>query len=512
MEQFIARHKDVVIGALEGLDRVLFRGSLTMVSHVGGLHCYLNARGVFLKGFRSWSESCTDRLIAHAQKVAQAAGRPQQYVASPSASKEDIALEIARRDGIGEGLVCVLSCVEPCQSFYLSKNRQKKKLELVAAKRRCKYLYFYYLDPEMGLLHVRLQSWVPFSVQVCLNGRSYLQRQLDKAGIRYTKRDNCFTAIADLPKAQEMMEALDYRDWSKTLNKLVAPLQPLLAKGGALDDLFYYWSVRESEYATDVMFRDAAGLEGVYPSLCRHAMERLDSPDILRFMGRTPTCRQEVSSDLKRRVRGVRVKHRAGVNSIKMYDKQGSVLRIETTINDPGMFRVFRRAQGNQRSPLLWRPMRRGVVEMVARAKAGRDANHRYLQALAVVHQPTPSHRVLDPIGVGFRKDGQSYRGLRPTNQDDADLFAAVLRGEHLINGFTNADLRNAIFGSPPRDKALARRRSSRIGRQLRLLRRHGLIQKVGARRLYRITPKGHQAMSLALALREVDASTALAA
>jgi len=89
----------------------------------------------------------------------------------------------------------------------------------------------------------------------------------------------------------------------------------------------------------------AAALAAVYPTLCRHAIEHLHSPDVLRCLGRQHAGKQQVTSDLKRRVEGLRVKHHVGANSIKMYDKQQRVLRIETTLNDPSKFRVWRRAE-----------------------------------------------------------------------------------------------------------------------------------------------------------------------
>jgi hypothetical protein len=199
-------------------------------------------------------------------------------------------------------------------------------------------LYYYYLDREFGLMHVRVCSWLPFGIQVCLNGREYLARRMSKAGIGYEQRDNCFTRIDDLPRAQQMMKDLEGRKWERLLNMLAARVNPLLGKRGGLDLPAYYWSLSESEYATDVMFRDAAALARVYPALVNHAMRRFDSKEVLRFPGRRTNSRfnGEVSGSYLARSEGVRVKHRLQENSIKMYDKQGSVLRVETTM--PGGF------------------------------------------------------------------------------------------------------------------------------------------------------------------------------
>lgn len=509
MEQFIERHGECIVGVLEGFDRVLFRGTLLSISYAEGLDRFLGATGVLLKNFKPFVERCTATLASHAQAVAARAGRPYRYLLSPKQDKEALALSIARQDGVERGLICVLSSVEPCMSFEVYRDREAKRLKLVSRQRKCRFFYFYYLDAEFGLMHVRLQSWLPCDVQVCINGRSYLQRQMDRARIGYRKADNCFTSIDDLGRAQRILDRLVTRDWRRTLDRLVAPLNPLLKKGGPLASVFgYYWTIRQSEYATDVMFTDAASLARVYPGLYLHAIEQLGSDDLLRFLGkkRPGAIKDQVVSDLKRTIEGVRVKHHAGANSIKMYDKQGSVLRIETTVNDPSRFRVWRRAQGDAKSKLAWRRMRKGVADIARRVEVCRGANHRYLQALAVVGDATPVHRVLDPISRPVRKKGQAARPMRPVAPDDAALFAAVMRGEHLLHGFTNADVQAALYDRPPRDEAERRQRSNAVGYRLRLLRRHGMIRKVARTRRYRLTLKGHTAMATAQAIRTANA------
>lgn len=514
MPQFIERHEKRILGVLEGFDRMLFRGTLISISHVEGLRKFLSAQSILLKDFAGFVQECTDRLAAHAQEVARQAGRPYQYVGSAKVRKEELALEIARRDGVAQGLVCVLACVEPCQSFDLRKDRQSRKLVLVPALRKCRFFYFYYLDQNFGLMHVRVQSWLPLDVQVCLNGREYLARQMTRQGISFEQADNCFRRIDDLKRAQALMDDLVARNWGDTLRGWVDPLlQPLLGPGGPLASLHcYYWTIRQSEYATDVMFRDAAALQDVYGGLCRHAMETLHSPDVLRFLGQKSAGKREVTTDLRRRIEGVRVKHRVGDNSIKMYDKQGSVLRIETTINDPHMFRSFRQAQGDPHSAFAWRKMRKSVADIARRAQVSRDANQRYLQALSVLGDTTATHRVLDPISRSVKKDGHPHRGLRPVHPEDAALFQAVLRGEHLLHGLTNRRIQEACFDRPARDEVERRRRSAWVGHRLRLLRAHGLIHKIGGQRLYRVTLQGQQTMSLSLALRTCNASLLKAA
>lgn len=206
MDAFLQRHRTRIVGVLSGCDRVLFRGTLRSISYLDGMERLLASHRILYTQFSAFVQRVSDRLKQHAQQLAEKHQRPFIYLQSAALSKEDTARNIMERDGIRQGLVCVLSCVEPCQTYALKKDGQKKHLLLVPAERKCLHLYFYFVDREFGLIHVRLQTWLPMSIQVCVNGREYLARRLDRAGIGCEKRDNCFVRIDDLPRAQEMMD------------------------------------------------------------------------------------------------------------------------------------------------------------------------------------------------------------------------------------------------------------------------------------------------------------------
>ena len=235
-------------------------------------------------------------------------------------------------------------------------------------QRKCLHLYYYYMDREFGLMHVRLATWLPFSIHVCINGREYLAQRMRKAGIGFEQRDNCFAWIEDLKRAQQMLSTLETRKWERWLKSLALRVNPLLYKRSRLDLRPYYWSVAESEYATDVLFRDVSALAQVYPALVRHAMKQFDSKNVLRFLGRQIQCTfsGELCTSYLVRHEQIRVKHWLQENSIKMYDKQGSVLRIETTINNARRFSVRRMTIRNGVRCMRWIPMRHAVKNFAA--------------------------------------------------------------------------------------------------------------------------------------------------
>ena len=317
---------------------------------------------------------------------AKASGRPVKYLNSSQTDKETIARDILAHDGVRSGLVCVLSCVEPCWTFQIHRNRENKRLELQLRPGKCLFLYHYQIHPIFGFLNARIQTWFPFSIQICLNGREWLARQMQAAGLDYLQQDNCFPWISDWSKAQRLMDSQLKTPWPKLLNGIARQLNPIHTEIFPKHPISYYWSTYQHEWALDVVFHHAADLRRFYPRWVNHAMTTFSSPDVMRFLGKPITLsgqlRQdfsgEVVSDFKRRAEGVRVKHSVNGNSVKLYDKaytsKGSVLRAEATFHNGDDFRVYRRKEGDRKGPRAWRPLRRGIADLHRRAQLSHKA------------------------------------------------------------------------------------------------------------------------------------------
>jgi len=517
MNEFLQRHASSVIGALSGFDRLLFRGTLRRIANSAGLSSFLSYTGVLLKAFGDYSMGLTEQVKEASQRVAETAGRPVRYLPDASVRKEDVAREIARRDGIDQGLVCVLSAVEPCWSYEIHRDRGLKKLVLQSRRRRCLHLYHYLIHPQMGFLHARVQTWLPFNVSVCVNGREWLSRQMDAAGLGYRRRENCFTDLADVGQAQALMDGQLKTNWRSLLDGVLAAAHPAHAElfGPASPyPIDPYWSVQQSEWATDVMFKSPARLAALYPRLIRQGMETLGSRDVLRFLGkRVPEGRNahpkftgEVVSDLKDRPEGMRVKHAVNGNSVKMYDKQGSVLRVETTVNQTREFKVFRGTEAEPEKK-QWRKMRKGVADLHRRAEVSQASNRRYLESMAAVERTATVGESLAPLCRPANRDGLKARALRPFDADDMKLLATIGQGAFAVNGFRNRDIRHLLLAADdPRDAAGNRRRSGQVTRKLRMLRAHGVIKKVPKTHRYLLTDKGTTLVTLLSAAKDADA------
>jgi hypothetical protein len=406
----------------------------------------------------------------------------------------------------------VLSCVEPCRSVVVRRDEQgllQPRLE----ERKCLHYYHYYRDPKFGLMHTRLQSWFPFTMHVSINGREWLAQQMKRGKLGYVQVDNCFTAISDFKRAQRLCDLQVKEDWQKTLERLAARSNPLHRK--LLPELNpYYWSLEASEWATDILFHSPADLAQVYPLLVRHGMETMHSADVMRFLGHklVDGCVHgnfdgEVLTDFQRREEGTRVKYQVKTNSAKMYDKYGN-LRLETTINQVSEFKTLRTATGDEAGEKTLRKIRKGVVDVPARVQVCQGINERHAQFLAAAVDTETVGCLADTITEAVNWRGRRVRGLNPMAAEDVKLFEIVSRGDFLLHGMRNRDLREAWYGGTPTDEPEKRRQSAAITRKLRILQAHGLICKQAGSHRYQLTDKGQRTITAVLLVRQANPAT----
>lgn len=504
MTSFLRRFGARILGVLSGFDRIRLRGTLPRLVNTSGFARWLEASGVPLTHFAGYAEQRTKQLRKALDAKADQAGRPVEYLAGYT-NKEALVQERIRTRGVTSGgLVCVLSTLENCTAYDIYKNPKTHSIDLRRRPRKCLHYYFYFMDERFGLAQVRLQSWFPFHVHVVLNGREWLARQLDQAGMGYQRRDNCFPWVEDFEHAQELADLQPKIHWEAELDRLLDRVLP--PRREWFPDDHYYWTADQTEWATDLAFRDADALAELYPQLIRHGIETFRSEDVLRFLGRRVTAEgrvparfaAEVTSDLKHRPEGVRIKHRAGRNTVKLYDKHALVLRVETTLNEIKGFKSYRTAADDPTGPCTWRPMRKSVVEMSRRAELSQAANDRYVEALGTVPSDMPLSRAVGKLCRPVVVQGRRHRALNPLAPEDARLLEAVSRGEWLVAGFRNRDIRRTLYGET--DPESTRRLAARVTRLLGLLRAHGLIKKVPRTHRYLLTTEGTSVIPALLA------------
>jgi hypothetical protein len=517
MNRFLQQQGKLVLGMISGWDRMRFRGTLRQLCHPGGVSAFLHLSGRKYKEFKAFAIWSTEQVKQAALNVARKIGRPAIYLSSSKTSKEQVARDCASKDGIKEGLICALSAVEPCWTFVIRKDPISGRFEFQRAAGRCQHIYHYYLHPTFGFMHVRLQTWLPFDQFICINGREWLGRSLDAAGIDYLRKENCFLRLANVNRAQRMLDQQVSFNWRPALDQLADAMVPNLQQVLAPCSMPYYWTIAESEWATDFMFDRTRHLAQLYPSLLQHGMSSFGSKDIMRFLGQKvplhgnafPGQRCQIISDLRGRPEGMRIKHRMGSNSVKMYNKQGSVLRIETTLNDVTELKSPRRRPDGS---VKWMQMRKGIADARQRAHVSQTANQRYIDAIATVATPITLASVTLQLCSAVTWKRQRVRGLNPLQGSDAQLLEAVSKGEFLLHGLRNRDLQAVFFPQVTDDPKEKRRRSAQISRKIRILRAHGLLNKLPNTHRYVVSEKGRRVITALITVRQTDINKLLAA
>jgi hypothetical protein len=509
MQQFIAKFEKEIQGVMSGFDRVLFRGSLRRLNHSKGMKWYLAENNILCKQYE-------DHVKAISQKVKKAALEPfhrqnllVKHVYGRD-DKEQIARAFAAEQGITEGDVCALSAMEMAPTF------QHYKTDMVIRPRPCLTIYHYRIDPEFGWMHARMQTWFPFCTHVCINGREWLSRRMDREGLRYFRQDNCFPWVEDVPRAQQLFEEQLTVNWTERLQPFAQRLNPLHEEIFRNYPAQYYWTGYQCEWATDIMFRPGT-LARLAPLLLQHGMLSFSSPDVLKFLGHRINVdgkipgnyEGELTTDFKSRASGDRVKYRIDGNSLKGYGKAstpvGDLFRVETLTQNVEVFKIYRPNEGGPEDDLKWRRMRRGVADMHRRAEVSQKANERYCDALSTVDDSTRFSEFTRTLEQRCQYQGRRVRALHLFQADDHQLLQAVNRGEFLVRGFRNRDLQLLLYGPVHPNSPLSlkekRRRSAAVSRKLRILRAHGLIQKIPKTYRYQVSSHGRLAITAVLTM-----------
>ena len=498
VSRFLTKFASLIVCTLHCFDRVIFKGHLAMASPrelERFIDYVLKVRRCHF--FTVLAPGYSDRLVEHAQRFAKKAGRTYLY-RTGSFRKDHWAEQLLREQRIESGLVGILCTQETCNSFQLVPG--DKRPRVISRPRTQRVLYYYFLDAQLGLIHVRLQTWAPFTLQVYVNGHDWLAQQMVRLRLGFVQKHNAFTQLDDPVQAQRQADRFAHLDWTKILGRYGRLVNPLLRK-----ELACYrvrWVVDQAEFATDLLFQSPAALTGLYHQLLQFATVTFTPKDILGFLGRKWDRRfdGDVQTEVKTdRLLGTRIKHRMTKNWLKMYDKFGLILRVETVINRPKEFSVYRtRYHRDGSTSQGWFPMNKDVGSLIHYQEQALACNRRYLEALAVVDDPAPAYQELRQLTEPKQVAGRSRAGFNPARADDVRLFAAVLDGDHIARGFRNRDVRVALFGADRQDSA---RRSAAVGRLLKRLHVRHLLAKIPRTRRWRVTDRGRQLLSRAVEL-----------
>jgi hypothetical protein len=515
MDSFENKYKESINGILHGFDRMIFKGYLGEFYNNNNFYYFLDKEGVKLTDFKKYALSVNEKIKDHIEEIVKQTGCYKKHINQPNISMESIAKKVQVENEIKEGLICILSRVEPCYTLSIEYNSNTKKLEKANQFRKCLHYYFYYQDKDFGFMHVRFQTWFTFGIQIYVNGKEYLKTQLAKEGIEYSSYDNSITWCLDMKQAQSISDRFQEKKWDNVFAHFAENINVYLPR---IKEIFigssYKWIIEECEYASDVLFKDREELQTYYPYFIEYASLCQMGENIYTFFGRKlhGLCKGEAVSDKKYFWnQGFRIKFTLDKNSIKEYDKW-NVLRIETTINNAKAFKI---RNPNKLSEREWIPMGKSISNLYRYAEIGKACNLRYLNSLTCINKDNNLDKKIEKLchsvetKLSNKSDSQprKYSGFNLLSNFSCTLFNAVLNGAYKIRGFSNKNILALLTEKKIIEKKTGTENALRnkVTRIIAKLRAHKLVSKLPKTFRYRVTIAGEEVLSRIIMFKKLD-------
>src|SRR6202051_2109452 len=494
------RSDERIAGVLSCYDRLLITGTVPVICYAEGMTRFLYANGIRIFDYPQFAQTLRDRVRDCTASLATTAGVTIEHISKSYIRKEEVVGRVLERRGDHPGLVHIISAMEACDSYRPWHDKASGKTFVRPDSGKCLHYYFYFMDADLGLIYLRVPTWCPFRLQFYCNGHSWLARQLAAEGIDYTMADNAFVRIADWQRAQTLADALSPDLLHRTLDGYAAHGCPVSDGFGQT----YHWSLMQVEYATDLAFRSTTTLGPLYEQLVRQSVLSVKAEQVASFLGRhvTPQLAKEIGSQFSTRIEGTCIKHRFGKSSIKMYDKCGIVLRIETTANDVSFFKHHRKVEHrNGPSTRELAPVKKSIYSLIDLREILHGCNRRYLTHLSALDDFSSGVRALDRLTKPRKVDDKTVKGINFFDPIDNALLHALQNPRVNIAGIRRADLLPLFDQLSP----------DRLSRQLRRLRDIGVIKRVTGSYRYYLTRIGRAATAAPCRLTQTTIIPALA-
>lgn len=490
---FVERHAEAILGIYSCFDRIIIQGTLPDIGHADAIGRWFQARQLRVFDFAEWAKPFRDQIRSQAESVALKTGLVIEFIRNIDAfRKEERIAEILASRGEHPGLVHIFSAMETCHTFQPWHDKRTHRTYFRYDSGRCVHYYFYFIDPEMGLCYLRVPTWAPFRLQFYCNGHNWLARQMAKASISFSQVENAFVKIGDFAKAQTLADAFDPTLLYRRMQQAVTRYCPGLGQFPS----GIHWSVMQIERATNIVFQAADSLSPIYEEIVRTLSHAVKPETLTMFLGKRldPRYEGELGSLFSTRREGHCLRHHMGSTGIKIYDKFGYVLRIETFSNDVTFFKHHRKVVHRDGSACFkMASVRKSIFSLPALATLMDACSHRYISFLAAVDDPTNGIRTINKVSRPVLQDGRSYRGFNLFDEEDEKVFHAVAQGAVQTFGFRNAMLRTRLGKTP-----------AQISRICQRLRYHGLIKKAACSYKYHLTALGKQIVAMSLKLKEM--------
>ena len=487
------RYADQIQGVYSCYDRVIIQGTLPGFCYAEGMTSYLYSNNIRIFDYPKFADSLRHELRFNAERIAEQNDLQIDFIRKNNFRKEERIHEIIEKRGGHPGVVHIFSAMEPCASYRPWHDKKTHKTFLKYTPGKCLHYYFYLIDDLLGLCYVRVPTWCPFRLQIYFNGHNQLASMLNSRSVSFSQLDNMFTDFSSFEQAQEIYNQFNVDEIHEKLDLFADQFCPVIKKF----DRGYHWSIMQAEYAADIVFKRQQDLQPVYNQLVTTAIHAVKPDNIATFLGRKVhfNYQGEMGNNFNTRIEGTRIKHSMGPVSIKMYDKLGLVLRIETTVNDVSFFKHYRTVEHRDGTKSKkFAPMKKGIYSLTALQEVLSAANQRYLQFISAIDDMTAEVKKVTRLSNRIIVNERSYKGFNFFSDDDQKLFETISRGEFNISGFQNKNLR----------RYLTDKNSGQISRILKRLHVHGLIKKVAHTYKYYLTKLGQRIILTGLKLKEL--------
>lgn len=474
------------------LDRIVLHGYLTGLQRPGQLvHFFHDVVGVdciepkVLVGrtavYRDWVDQYT-----------QGQGIP--VLAAPKGErKAELVRPYYGKLGPQEGVACVLTSLENTRTFisYTPQRTPRSGDEtyrrIETGRKRVLHLYWYVWDPVMGPMSLRVATYLPFTVTASLNGHHFVSERLRTVGLGLYQQDNAILRVADPVALQAAADALTPSVLQERCNYWAAKVAPQFSRAEhAAMDLRYHYSLAQIELATDVIFAEPSPLRALFRRAVELGVLLGGADRTSHLFGRQITSRYsgKLQTVLDRRNEGHPVLRSYYQTSfVKQYEKAETLLRTETCINDPYHLNVGRRLEN--------------LPKLVTRMA---ETNQRFLDAQAELLACTVDQgelaRLAQPVLVGKRR----VPGIRLHDDRLIRLLDALLHPGSFVADWTSRDVLARLLERHRLTETDYRLTQLRY--DLGKLRAHGLVERIGRTRRYRLTARGLKLGVLLVKLR----------
>ncbi len=458
---------------VECLDRLYLNGYIGRLATSGGLVTFM--REQLRKPIPSpvVLGQVTERFREAVKKLAERERIPI-YQFQHKERKDDVANQIRHQRGVRDEIVFVGVAQEKTQAF--SAKKINGQFEFTRDKTvYVNHYYFYIDDQDFGPLFIKVCSYAPWGMKLCLNGHEWVKRQLDQRRISYEALDNGFLSCAEPKKLQEICDALGPEEidrvFRKWLKRIPLPLREPDRRAGYDWDLSI-WQMEVS--LTQIFDRPLRGRE-FFEEIIRDNLD-LGRPDRVQLVFDRVVTKKTPGAFRTRVIQqGVHPSLHISYKNfeLKQYFKEGRGCRTEGTFRNPNDFGV-----------------NKGLANLPYLQKIGRQINRRLLEVERVSHNSGLSgdsiQRVVQPT---VTDDGEKAPALKFGQSRVMALFVALTLFQHLIDGFHNRDLRGLV--ADLLGVTTAQYRASQMTYDLRRLRLKGLIFRPPRTHRYFVTPYG---------------------